>query len=560
MTRSAAAQQSLLPAGSDFINTAFQPAQPSAFEEVVSDTDEASETLYAQGTRAIHEGRWSDAESIFDKLAQHRGDHAEGSNYWKAFAQNKQGKSDTALKTCADLRQAFPKSRWNDDCGALEIEIRGKSGHPIEPQSEQDENLKLLALNTLMHQDESRALPQIQQILAGDQSETFKEQALFVLAESSSQSAEQMLIKIAHPAADSPAGIRSNAGLQQRAQQLIAATQRAKLETGQLRGSHRIGLDVLVTDASGKPVTGLSPQDFTVLDNGQPQKILSFRSSDASRSSQNGVQDPPAEVVLVIDTVNASLTDVAYERLQIETYLQQDGGHLANPVTLLFLNGDGAKRVAPPSRDGNLLAAALEKASSNLHPIRRSEAYYGAVERLQLSVGTLGSMTTELARTPGRKIVIWLSPGWPLLVGTEFMPSARQLKTTFSEIVALSTGLRQARITLYSIDPTRAAGTDSLEWFRYKDYLKPVTRDRNANIGDLALQVLSEQSGGRAMNYSTQYLSGEIADCVREAASDYFLSYDAPHAGQEDEYHELKITVDKPGTTVRTRSGYYNEP
>ena len=41
-----------------------------------------------------------------------------------------------------------------NECGALEIEIRGKSDDPLPPQAEQDEELKLLALNSLMQQDE----------------------------------------------------------------------------------------------------------------------------------------------------------------------------------------------------------------------------------------------------------------------------------------------------------------------------------------------------------------------------------------------------------------------
>jgi hypothetical protein len=39
----------------------------------------------------------------------------------------------------------------------------------------------------------------------------------------------------------------------------------------------RIKLDVMVTDKSGKPVSGLDLKDFTLLDNSLPAKILSFQ-------------------------------------------------------------------------------------------------------------------------------------------------------------------------------------------------------------------------------------------------------------------------------------------
>ena len=37
-----------------------------------------------------------------------------------------------------------------------------------------------------------------------------------------------------------------------------------------------VQLDVTVTDQSGSPVPGLKAEDFTLLDNGQPQKLVSF--------------------------------------------------------------------------------------------------------------------------------------------------------------------------------------------------------------------------------------------------------------------------------------------
>ena len=152
------------------------------------------DALYSDGTRAINDGRWADAEAIFSKIAQQKGDRADASIYWKAYAENKEGKSALALASCKYLRDAYPKSSWINECGALEIEIRGKSGDPVQPQAEQNEDLKLLALNSLMEQDESRALPIIQQILTGNSSEKLKDRALFVLAQDSSPQAQQVLL------------------------------------------------------------------------------------------------------------------------------------------------------------------------------------------------------------------------------------------------------------------------------------------------------------------------------------------------------------------------------
>ena len=100
-------------------------------------------------------------------------------------------------RPATELRQAYPHGKWINECGALEIEIRGKSDDPLPPQAEQDEELKLLALNSLMQQDESRALPIIQQILNSDKSEKLKARALFVLAQDQSPQAQALLGQVA---------------------------------------------------------------------------------------------------------------------------------------------------------------------------------------------------------------------------------------------------------------------------------------------------------------------------------------------------------------------------
>jgi len=235
-------------------------------------------------------------------------------------------------------------------------------------------------------------------------------------------------------------------------------------------------------------------------------------------------------------------------------------GRLSYPVSILFFNGNGIERLGPASQDGNALATALDKASSNLLPVRRSEGGWGDVERWQRSLTALGTLASDEAKQPGRKMVLWISPGWPLLITTEARSSGKIRDTVFSEIVALSTGLRRARITLYSIDPINAMGSSTMRWFRYRDYLKGVTKVKDADTGDLALQVLSEQSGGRVQNYSQQYLSGELASCMADAGAYYLVSFDAAPTEQTDEYHSLKITVDRPDLTVHTRASYYDHP
>jgi len=176
--------------------------------------DAKDDALYNDGTRAINEGRWSDAVELFNKVIQLHGSRAEGALYWRAYAENKEGQAARALNTCAELRRTYPKSKWLDECGALEIEIHGHSGQPMSPQATQDDELKLLALSAIMQQDESHAIPAIQQILNSNSSDKLKERALFVLSQSDSKQAQDLIGQIARG--------QSNPALQVRAIRMLS--------------------------------------------------------------------------------------------------------------------------------------------------------------------------------------------------------------------------------------------------------------------------------------------------------------------------------------------------
>jgi VWFA-related protein len=171
-------------------------------------------------------------------------------------------------------------------------------------------------------------------------------------------------------------------------------------------------LDVVVTDKSGSPVSGLGQRDFTLLDNQQPRKIVSFQAVAGGTATA----DPPVEVVLVLDAVNAAFTTVAVERDEVEKFLRRNGGALAQPVSMVFVSSSGATRTTP-SRDGNAVIANLNQKQFGLRTINRAQGVYGDNERMQLSLNALKQFADHEAAMPGRKLVVWISPGWPFLSG-----------------------------------------------------------------------------------------------------------------------------------------------
>lgn len=135
---------------------------------------------YADGVRAINSSRWSDAVAVFARVVTLGGSHADAAEYWKAYAENKQGQAGAAIATCGALRHDHPGSAWIEECGALEIQIGATKGKPVPPKNMQSDELKLLALAALMQHDEKRALKEIDEILNSDASEKLKQGVVFI--------------------------------------------------------------------------------------------------------------------------------------------------------------------------------------------------------------------------------------------------------------------------------------------------------------------------------------------------------------------------------------------
>jgi VWFA-related protein len=315
--------------------------------------------------------------------------------------------------------------------------------------------------------------------------------------------------------------------------------------------SHLV-LDVVVADRSGKPRAGLTQNDFVVRDNGQTRKILSFRAVE-------GVAEPPVKIILIVDEVNTNFTRVAYERDQLRKFLLQNGGELAHPVSLGFFSDTGTELQSNSSRDGKALLAAFDEHVTKLRTIRRSTGFYGAEERFTLSQKSLGMLAAAEARLPGRKLVIWISPGWPLLSGPNISLSVKQEQGLFSSIVWLSNALRQARITLYSVDPLGVEDAATNRLFYYEEFLKPVPASKNAQAGNLALQVLARQSGGQALNSSND-ITEQVNRCVADADAFYTLTVDPTPSDRPNEMHAVDVKVETPGLTARARNVYYGQP
>jgi VWFA-related protein len=310
-------------------------------------------------------------------------------------------------------------------------------------------------------------------------------------------------------------------------------------------------LDVVVTDKLGMPVPGLQPEDFKLLDNKQPQNLLSVQAANGMKAKT----DPPVEVLVLIDAINPGFLSVANERQWLASFFAENGNELALPTSLIVLSDNGMKIQDRPTRSGKALLDYLNANATGLRAIRRSEGLEGALEREQHSLLGLDFLARRVSKTPGRKLLVWLSPGWRVFTNAGWTGGPKDEQTLFNYIVSMSTELREARITLYSIDPN-GAGSGS---FFYQNYLKGVDAPAHADFGNLFLQVLATQSGGQAL-FGNNDLASLIDRCLADAKAFYVLTYQPPVAAHPNEYHGIEVQVDKPGLKVRTRTGYYAQP
>ena len=153
--------------------------------------------LYDDGREDLDDDKYQLAEQKFNELAQLGGPQTDAALYWKAYSQNRQGKKDTSLATIAELKRRYAQSKWKKDAEALEIEVRQSTGHPVNPESQSDEELKTLALQGLMNSDPQRGVQMVEKRLAGTASPKDKAKMLFVLAQNGSPEAREVLLKIA---------------------------------------------------------------------------------------------------------------------------------------------------------------------------------------------------------------------------------------------------------------------------------------------------------------------------------------------------------------------------
>ena len=327
------------------------------------------------------------------------------------------------------------------------------------------------------------------------------------------------------------------------------------------KAEHRISLTAQVTDSEGKPVTGLTSDNFELLDNQRPQRISEFRELDASTLAAN------ARVVVVLDGINDGGAAIGPLKKDLDKFLSQGSKPLPLPLSLAFISdvpklvvqdsvpgisSDGEVIETQPTTDRAQIHSSLARLARHPHQIdcfwteSGASRSYCFAEHFTGSLKALTKILKKRQNTPGPTFVIWAGRGWPLV--------AKRRGYYRAWLVELNTDLRLAHVVL------DAASSDGFEIpRRYPMPLPgPGTSDRDAEKY-MTLKALAIASGGVAES-NVRNFPDAIWKMVEEPSGLYLLSFDSTPSTMADEYHPIEVKVDRLNATVRTASSYYRQP
>jgi hypothetical protein len=176
------------------------------------------------------------------------------------------------------------------------------------------------------------------------------------------------------------------------------------------------------------------------------------------------------------------------------------------------------------------------------------------------TLGAIERVSPAMRGVPGRKNVLWVGDGFPPVNMSDIG------RTSANEIAAnlrhLSNDMLHARVALSIAGPTlKGHQPVTIETQSDSDMMSSGGYDGlNISQGGIAFSSLAPPTGGRAYQNRND-LDGEIAESIAAGSSYYTLSYRPSNPSNNPKaYRKIHVEVTRPGLTVQTRDGYFEEP
>jgi HEAT repeat protein len=156
----------------------------------------SDENAYDQARNMIERDQYDRALEALDRVIEGKGSRVEAAMYWKAYSLSKLARRPEGLTVLDSLQKQFPNGQWVKDAKSLEVELRQASGQSVSADSV-DDDIKLLALRSMMQGNAEQALPQVERLLQGNSSVRVKQRALILLGQSNAPRARTVLANVA---------------------------------------------------------------------------------------------------------------------------------------------------------------------------------------------------------------------------------------------------------------------------------------------------------------------------------------------------------------------------
>jgi VWFA-related protein len=377
-----------------------------------------------------------------------------------------------------------------------------------------------------------------------------------------------------------------------------------------------VEVSVTVVDKKGQAVTGLTPADFVVTDQGKPRTVDIFH-FDGGRDvgtaapapvAAPGVftnlpilsEDAPRNVTaLVLDSLNTPPRFSGSSRVQLLRYLKT----LApRTVTAVYLMANQLFVLHDFSDDAAALRAKVEKANLPVSTMRETDTMQSIVEaesflrsftedskdsmvpflntslradavadaaikadRVQQSLAQIEALGAHMAEIPGRKSVVWIGGGFSMVAITATTQGQKStpeiLEIHENAVRQTSRRLAQQGIALYVVDANRVEASAAT-----RAQMPQATAQRGRGnfevFQDTAMmsadtkspmQTMAAITGGRYF-YPDDATSG-VDTFMTDLRAGYTLGFYVAET-PDDKWHKLKVQVKRPGVTVRHREGY----
>ncbi|MCU1320403.1 MAG: VWFA-related domain protein [Acidobacteriaceae bacterium] len=320
------------------------------------------------------------------------------------------------------------------------------------------------------------------------------------------------------------------------------------------RTARIVVLDVVVSDAKGNIVTDLKKDDFNITEAKEPQTVLNFEPANAHPLPPNATINSTAELdalaprapvnIILLDEFNTRFEDMAFARYSLKKFLEKQPDKLTTPTMLLAVNLQNFIVLQDYTQNKQAVIAALDHHFVAFPWQAHQQAWLS--ERFSTAFSTLMRVAQATVGHPGHKNMIWIGRGFPALNFANLQVDAASRVDNAVQLCV--NALRDARVTLYSIDPAglqvnNTYGSDA-------EFNDPFG-------GNYQFNRLAKATGGKAL-YGRNDVDAEIGTSVRDGASFYTLTYRPTNADlNPQKFRKIQVTLNRPGLIATTREGYY---